>query len=125
MGRAAALPRRGSAPTGTRTLSIASRESYRLPTLAVTDARATTLKSEDTGSEAVRLNTEARLQALKVSPFTLAGLAPLAYFPAGAWPGQSSSEAPAEPLNAGGFHGLLSPDALEVTGCYGREPSDD
>lgn len=35
---------------------------------------------------AVRLNTEARLQALKVSIFTLAGLALLAYFPAGALP---------------------------------------
>ena len=38
-------------------------------------------------AEAVRLNTGARLLALKVSIFTLAGLALLAYFPAGALPG--------------------------------------
>jgi MFS family permease len=37
--------------------------------------------------EAVRLNTDARLLALKVSFFTLAALALLAYFPAGALPG--------------------------------------
>jgi MFS family permease len=48
-------------------------------------------------TEAVRLNTDARLEALKVSVFTLAGLALLAYFPAGALPGRIISEAPAEP----------------------------
>jgi len=37
--------------------------------------------------EAVRINTEARLLSLKVSFFALAGLALLAYFPAGGLPG--------------------------------------
>jgi MFS family permease len=48
-------------------------------------------------TEAVRLNTDARLQALKVSIFALAGLALLAYFPAGALPGRVMSEAETEP----------------------------
>jgi hypothetical protein len=39
-------------------------------------------------TEAVRVNTESRLLALKVSFFALAGLALLAYFPAGALPGR-------------------------------------
>jgi MFS family permease len=39
-------------------------------------------------TEAVRVNTDSRLLALKVSFFTLAGLALLAYFPAGALPGR-------------------------------------
>jgi MFS family permease len=51
-------------------------------------------------TEAVRLNTDARLQALKVSIFTLAGLALLAYFPAGALPGRALSEAEGEPAAA-------------------------
>jgi MFS family permease len=51
-------------------------------------------------TEAVRLNTDARLQALKVSIFTLAGLALLAYFPAGALPGRILSEAAPEPASA-------------------------
>jgi MFS family permease len=50
--------------------------------------------------DAVRLNTEARLQALKVSIFTLAGLALLAYFPAGALPGRTRLEAQEEPAPA-------------------------
>jgi MFS family permease len=51
-------------------------------------------------AEAVRLNTEARLLALKVSIFTLAGLALLAYFPAGALPGRTRLETPPEPAPA-------------------------
>jgi MFS family permease len=51
-------------------------------------------------SEAVRLNTDARLQALKVSIFALAGLALLAYFPAGALPGRVVSEVESEPARA-------------------------
>jgi MFS family permease len=51
-------------------------------------------------AEAVRLNTDARLVALKVSIFTLAGLALLAYFPAGALPGRVLSEAEGEPAPA-------------------------
>jgi len=43
--------------------------------------------------EAVRINSEARLQALKVSFFTLAGLALLAYFPAGRLPARFAGEA--------------------------------
>ncbi len=39
-------------------------------------------------TEALRINTDSRLLALKVSFFTLAGLALLAYFPAGALPGR-------------------------------------
>jgi MFS family permease len=51
-------------------------------------------------SEAVRVNTQARLLALKVSIFTLAGLALLAYFPAGALPGRPRLEISAEPAPA-------------------------
>jgi MFS family permease len=47
-------------------------------------------------SEAVRVNTDARLTALKVSFFTLAGLTLLAYFPAGALPGGVRMELPGE-----------------------------
>jgi len=51
-------------------------------------------------TEAVRLNTEARLLALKVSIFALAGLALLAYFPAGALPGRVRLETAGEPARA-------------------------
>jgi hypothetical protein len=51
-------------------------------------------------AEAVRLNTDARLLALKVSIFTLAGLALLAYFPAGALPGRPRLEISGEPAPA-------------------------
>ena len=43
--------------------------------------------------EAVRINTGARLLALKLTLFTLAGLALLAYFPAGALPNRVRSTA--------------------------------
>jgi MFS family permease len=45
-------------------------------------------------SEAVRINTETRLLALKVSFFTLAGLALLAFFPAGGLPAYVRGELP-------------------------------
>jgi MFS family permease len=45
-------------------------------------------------TEAVRINTESRLLALKVSFFALAGLALLAYFPAGALPGRIAALRP-------------------------------
>jgi MFS family permease len=45
-------------------------------------------------AEAVRINTDARLQALKISFFTLAGLALLAFFPAGGLPGYVRGELP-------------------------------
>ncbi|HLX69612.1 MAG TPA: MFS transporter, partial [Verrucomicrobiae bacterium] len=45
-------------------------------------------------TEALRINTDSRLLALKVSFFTLAGLALLAYFPAGALPGRIDSLRP-------------------------------
>jgi MFS family permease len=48
-------------------------------------------------AESVRVNTDVRLQALKVSIFALAGLALLAYFPAGALPGRARSEMPGQP----------------------------
>jgi MFS family permease len=48
-------------------------------------------------TDAVRLNTEARLVALKVSIFSLAGLALLAYFPAGALPRRLLSQGQANP----------------------------
>jgi MFS family permease len=48
-------------------------------------------------AESVRVNTAARLQALKVSIFALAGLALLAYFPAGALPGRARNEIPGQP----------------------------
>jgi MFS family permease len=47
-------------------------------------------------AEAVRLNTDARLLALKLSIFTMAGLALLAYFPAGRLPGRIDMEAQPE-----------------------------
>ena len=43
-------------------------------------------------AEAVRINTEARLLALKLAFFTFAGFALLAYFPAGALPGYIGSK---------------------------------
>jgi MFS family permease len=46
-------------------------------------------------TEAARINTDARLLALKVSFFTLAGLALLAFFPAGGLPGYVRGEVPA------------------------------
>ncbi len=51
-------------------------------------------------NEAVRINTEARLQALKVSFFTLSGLALLAFFPAGGLPGLVRGELPPRKLPA-------------------------
>ena len=45
-------------------------------------------------AEAVRINTDSRLMALKVSFFALAGLALLAYFPAGALPGRTDALRP-------------------------------
>jgi MFS family permease len=47
-----------------------------------------TIATPEQVTEAVRVNTDARLLALKVSIFTMAGLALLAYFPAGALPGR-------------------------------------
>ncbi len=52
----------------------------------------TTATSEQV-DEAVRINTDARLLALKLAFFTLAGLALLAYFPAGALPSYVGSTA--------------------------------
>jgi hypothetical protein len=46
-------------------------------------------------NEAVRINTEGRLLALKVSFFTLSGLALLAFFPAGGLPNLVRGELPA------------------------------
>jgi hypothetical protein len=46
--------------------------------------------------EAARINTAARLVALKISFFTLAGLALLAFFPAGGLPGYVRGEVPSE-----------------------------
>lgn len=52
--------------------------------------------------EALRINTDARLLALKLTFFTFAGFALLAYFPAGALPGYVRSEAPdGKQANAG------------------------
>jgi MFS family permease len=48
-------------------------------------------------TEAVRVNTDSRLLALKVSFFALAGLALLAYFPAGALPGHADALRPSPP----------------------------
>jgi MFS family permease len=53
-----------------------------------------TSATPDKVSEAVRINTEARLLALKVSFFTLAGLALLAFFPAGGLPDYVRGEVP-------------------------------
>jgi MFS family permease len=47
-------------------------------------------------NEAARINTDARLVALKISFFTLAGLALLAFFPAGGLPGYIRGEVPSE-----------------------------
>jgi hypothetical protein len=47
-------------------------------------------------NEAERINIEARLLALKVSFFTLAGLALLAFFPAGGLPDYARGEISAE-----------------------------
>ena len=52
-------------------------------------------------TEAVRINTDARLLALRVSFFVLAALALLAYFPAGALPGPIRTE-PRAPENLAG-----------------------
>ncbi len=46
--------------------------------------------------ETARINTDARLVALKISFFTLAGLALLAFFPAGGLPGYIRGEVPSE-----------------------------
>jgi hypothetical protein len=45
-------------------------------------------------TEAVRINTQERLLALKVSFFALAGLALMAFFPAGGLPGYVRGEVP-------------------------------
>ena len=55
----------------------------------------TTATPEQVG-EAVRINTSARIVALKVSLFTLAGLALLAFLPAGALPNYVRGELPGE-----------------------------
>jgi hypothetical protein len=47
-------------------------------------------------NEAARINTDARLVALKISFFTLAGLALLSFFPAGGLPGYIRGEVPDE-----------------------------
>lgn len=57
-------------------------------------ALARTSATPEVVEEAVRLNTDARLLALKLAFFTFAGFALLAYFPAGALPGYARSEAP-------------------------------
>ena len=59
-----------------------------LNTLAPTSATPEQVK------EAVRINIDARLVALKVSFFTLAGLALLAFFPAAGLPGYVRGEIP-------------------------------
>jgi predicted MFS family arabinose efflux permease len=53
-------------------------------------------------AEAVRVNTDARLQALKISFFTLAGLALLAFFPAGGLPGYVRGELPGSSASSAG-----------------------
>ena len=58
------------------------------------DALATTAATDEQTSEAVRINTEARLVALKISFFALSGLALLAFFPSGALPGHAQDNAP-------------------------------
>lgn len=57
-------------------------------------ALAPTQATPEQVTEAVRINTESRLQALKVSFFALAGFALLAFFPAGGLPGYTRSELP-------------------------------
>jgi MFS family permease len=59
-------------------------------TLAQTSATASDVE------EAVRINTDSRLLALKVTFFAFAGLALLAFFPAGSLPGYVRGEIPAE-----------------------------
>ena len=59
-----------------------------LAALARTDA------TDAQTNEAVRINTEARLVALKISFFALSGLALLAFFPAGALPGHTRGNVP-------------------------------
>ena len=55
---------------------------------------ASTTATPEQVSEAARINTEARLLALKVSIFALAGLALLAFFPAGGLPDYVRGEVP-------------------------------
>lgn len=57
------------------------------------DALARTPASPEQVTEAVRINTDSRLIALKISFFALAGFALLAFFPAGALPHTVRSEA--------------------------------
>ena len=60
-------------------------------TLARTDA------TPEQVAEAERINVEARLVALKVSFFTLAGIALLAFFPASGLPDYTPADLPSEP----------------------------
>ncbi len=63
-------------------------------------------------AEAVRINTDARLLALKLAFFTLSGLALLAYFPAGALPGYVGSAVPRsreEATEHGAVHSAIPP----------------
>jgi hypothetical protein len=53
-------------------------------------------------TEAVRINTDARLLSLKVSVFTLAGLALLAFFPAGGLPSLVRGELPSHRVSSAG-----------------------
>jgi hypothetical protein len=55
--------------------------------------------------EAVRINAEVRLVALKVSIFALAGLALLAFFPAGGLPGYIRGEVPGSRTQSPGHAG--------------------
>jgi MFS family permease len=57
-------------------------------------ALADTAATPEQVTEAVRINTEARLVALKISFFALAGLALLAFFPAGGLPGRAGAMPP-------------------------------
>lgn len=57
-------------------------------------ALATTAATDEQTNEAVRINTEARLVALKISFFALSGLALLAFFPSGALPGHTRANVP-------------------------------
>jgi len=58
-------------------------------------ALATTAATDEQTMEAVRINTEARLAALKIAFFALSGLALLAFFPSGALPGHARDHGPA------------------------------
>lgn len=60
---------------------------------------ARTSATEQQVNEAVRINTESRLLALKVTFFALSGLALLAYFPAGRLPSSVRREAGANTVN--------------------------